>query len=79
MTMLFAPKREESVGIRLILLFIASLVTLAIMVLLALMELVNFFTPHRNDVITVRESSEKPMFINFNITTFDISCGSSLL
>ena len=58
--------------------FIVSLVTFALMGLLLLSEVTSFFQVQRNDVITVRDSHDEQMFINFNITMYNVTCGSDL-
>ena len=46
--------------------------------LLLLSEVTSFFQVQRNDVITVRDSHDEQMFINFNITMYNVTCGSDL-
>ncbi len=45
---------------------------------LLLSEVISFFQVQRNDVITVRDTQDEQMFINFNITMYNVTCGSVL-
>ena len=45
---------------------------------LLLSEVISFFQIQRNDIITVRDTHDEQMFINFNITMYNVTCGSGL-
>lgn len=48
------------------------------MSVLLLSEVISFLRVQRNDYITVRDTHDEQMFINFNMTMYNVTCGSSL-
>lgn len=55
---------------------VVTVITSIIMAILILSEFITFIHPKRSDIITVRNSNEERMFINFNMTLYNITCGS---
>lgn len=56
---------------------VVTVITSVIMAVLILSEFIAFIHPKRSDIITVRNSNEERMFINFNMTLYNITCGSN--
>ena len=57
---------------------VGSVLTLYVLLILFLSEFWAFCTTNHTEVITVRNSTEDTLFINFNITLYNITCGSDL-
>lgn len=52
------------------------MLTLGVLLILLLSEFWAFCKVNHTEVITVRNSTEDTLFINFNITLYNITCGS---
>ena len=53
-----------------------TLITICILVILFISEFYTFALPRRSDTITVSDSGDEPMYINLNLTLYNIPCGS---
>ena len=57
--------------------FVVSVITSCIVLILFIAEVVSFLSVQREESITVRDSTDDTIFIDFNLTVYNMTCRSS--